>query len=341
MKKQLTTLILTATLGIFAGAGARGEADIYDITPCGEYGEDFAEGQTWSSVSAPLGSGETVYFKLRLLAREISGSTAYGRWRLDYDGLISPSVVSNLYPMQIGIYVSGVRTYAVLDNVVSEGNFTTALIFKYTTKPGDFAMPIRLATATGPAGDTPATGEYFFDPSRSYWKMRCETSSGTADCSWLITTDMGKQSLGMVDIGRAPRSDFSLEGCGIYVQTVDFSDDDESSDYWRSVHENSTITGGGISPRLAISAPSTASVSAPGCVSEGTLTSERFPASSSVASVGMPGRSRDWTFLPGGVRTSRQHAGMSNGSPSCFQAVGDSLLWINLDVLVLLEGLGL
>ena len=258
MKKQLTTLILTATLGIFAGAGARGEADIYDITPCGEYGEDFAEGQTWSSVSAPLGSGETVYFKLRLLAREISGSTAYGRWRLDYDGLISPSVVSNLYPMQIGIYVSGVRTYAVLDNVVSEGNFTTALIFKYTTKPGDFAMPIRLATATGPAGDTPATGEYFFDPSRSYWKMRCETSSGTADCSWLITTDMGKQSLGMVDIGRAPRSDFSLEGCGIYVQTVDFSDDDESSDYWRSVHENSTITGGGISPRLAISAPSTA-----------------------------------------------------------------------------------
>ena len=256
MKKKLTTLALTAALGLFAGPFAKAaDGDIYDIVPCTEYGVDRG---AWTIPDDPFGSGVDVYFKIRLVAREFNGAAPVSLWRLDYDGLISPSVVSNLYPMQIGIYVSGRQTFAKLDTVLAEGNYTTALIFKYTTKPGDFAMPIRLATAAGPAGDAIGNGEYVFNPATSYWKMSRYDSSNNSisDCSWTFTSDNTRIGRAITDIGRSPVTDYSLQDCGIYVKTVDFSNDWEDAAYWRSIHENSTITGGGISPRLAITAPS-------------------------------------------------------------------------------------
>ena len=256
MKKKLTTLALTAALGLFAGPFAKAaDGDIYDIVPCTEYGVDRG---AWTIPDDPFGSGVDVYFKIRLVAREFNGAAPVSLWRLDYDGLISPSVVSNLYPMQIGIYVSGRQTFAKLDTVLAEGNYTTALIFKYTTKPGDFAMPIRLATAAGPASDAIGNGEYVFNPATSYWKMSRYDSSNNSisDCSWTFTSDDTRIGRAITDIGRAPVTDYSLQECGIYVKTVDFSNDWEDAAYWRSIHENSTITGGGISPRLAITAPS-------------------------------------------------------------------------------------
>ena len=256
MKKKLTTLALTAALGLFAGPFAKAaDGDIYDIVPCTEYGVDRG---AWTIPDDPFGSGVDVYFKIRLVAREFNGAAPVSLWRLDYDGLISPSVVSNLYPMQIGIYVSGRQTFAKLDTVLAEGNYTTALIFKYTTKPGDFAMPIRLATAAGPAGDAIGNGEYVFNPATSYWKMSRYDSSNNSisDCNWTFTSDNTRIGRAITDIGRSPVTDYSLQDCGIYVKTVDFSNDWEDAAYWRSIHENSTITGGGISPRLAITAPS-------------------------------------------------------------------------------------
>ena len=256
MKKQLTTLAVTAALALFAGYSAKAaDGDIYDIVPCTEFGVDRA---AWTIPDDPFGSGVDVYFKIRLVAREFNGAAPVSLWRLDYDGLISPSVVSNLYPMQIGIYVSGRQTFAKLDTVLAEGNYTTALIFKYTTKPGDFAMPIRLATAAGPASDAIGNGEYVFNPATAYWKMsRYDASNNSiSDCSWTFTSDDTRIGRAITDIGRAPVTDYSLQECGIYVKTVDFSNDWEDAAYWRSIHENSTITGGGISPRLAITAPS-------------------------------------------------------------------------------------
>ena len=256
MKQKIATLAVTAALALFAGYSARAAVgDIYDIVPCSEYGVDR---DAWTIAEDPLGSGVDVYFKIRLVAREFDGAAAVSRWQLDYDGLISPSVVSNLYPMQIGIYVSGQPTFAELDTVLAEGNYTTALIFKYTTRPGDFAMPVRLATASGPAGDSIDNGAYMFNPATAFWKMVRYDADGNkiADCNWAFTADEDRIGRAQTDIRRTPVTDYSLEDCGIFVKTVDFSDDDESSDYWRSVHESSTITGGGVSPRLAISAPS-------------------------------------------------------------------------------------
>jgi hypothetical protein len=121
-------------------------------------------------------------------------------------------------------------------------------------------MPIRLATAAGPAGDAIGNGEYVFNPATSYWKMSRYDSSNNSisDCNWTFTSDNTRIGRAITDIGRSPVTDYSLQDCGIYVKTVDFSNDWEDAAYWRSIHENSTITGGGISPRLTITAPSEA-----------------------------------------------------------------------------------
>ena len=259
MKKQLTTLALIATLGMFAWPSAKAaDGDIYDIVPCDANGVDLPTGSTWSTYANPLGSGVDVYFKVRLVARDVT-SSPINRWKLTYDGLLPENIAEALYPMRIGIYVSGVKTYADLVSPIAEGSYTTALVFKYTTKPGDFAMPIRLATETGPASDKIGDNtEYSFDPLTADWKMwRLDADSNVQkDCSWVFTSDGTRIGRAYTDISRAPVTDYSLESCGIFVKTVNFSSDAEDPAYWRSIHENSTITGGGVSPRLEISAPS-------------------------------------------------------------------------------------
>ena len=264
MKKQLKTIALATVFGLFAFASARAaDGDIYDIVPCDELGLDLSPiGSTWSTFDAPLGSGETVYFKVRLVARDVSATPAK-RWYLDYDGIISEEIAKYLYPMRIGIYVSGRRTYADLVTARAEGNFTTELVFKYTTQPGDFAMPIRLATSDGPAGDSTSNGEYVFDPLSSYWRMsRLDAGDNVvSDCSWVFTSSDGRLARARTDIGRAPVSDYSLEKCGFFVKTVDFDSNWEvpaaSPDpAWRTIHEGSTATGSAVTPRLVISAPS-------------------------------------------------------------------------------------
>ena len=264
MKKQLKTIALATVFGLFAFASAKAaDGDIYDIVPCDELGLDLSPvGSTWSTFDAPLGSGETVYFKVRLVARDVSATPAKC-WYLDYDGIISEEVAKYLYPMRIGIYVSGRRTYASLVTARSEGNFTTELVFKYTTQPGDFAMPIRLATSDGPAGDSTSNGEYVFDPLSSYWKMsRLDAGDNVvSDCSWVFTSINERLARARTDIGRAPVSDYSLEKCGFFVKTVDFDSNWEvpagsADEAWRTIHDGSTATGSAVTPRLVISAPS-------------------------------------------------------------------------------------
>ncbi len=253
MKKKLITLVISAALGFFAGFSVKAAAgDIYDICPCDVNGMDLPGALT--DYAHPLDAGSDIYFKVRLIARQANGN----RWYIKYLGLGDDITMNALYPMQIGIYVSGRREYATLVEQREAGNFTTELIFKYVTKPGDFAMPIRLATEGGPAGDDGSSGAYVFNPNRDFWDFRFDETTDNGDgtvttntvaCSWLITS-----APSLVETGVTRRNDFSLEKCGFYVKTVDFSPDPESADYWRSIHENSTITGGGTVPKLVASA---------------------------------------------------------------------------------------
>ena len=256
MKTKLTSLILIAAIGLFAGFSANAASgDIYSITRCDENGID----QTGEATTAanPFHAGTKLYFKLRLQARDYASGVAGSKWYLSYSGLGSELIANALTPMQIGIYVSGRLDYATYVTSYEEGDYCTAIIFEYLTKPGDFAMPIRLATATGPAGDKLSDNAYYFNPLRSFWdfsfnQIDADTglTTNTLSCVWTFKTD---NTLPPESFART--RDYSLEGCGFYVKTIDFSDDDEDPAFWRSVHENSTITGGGTVPKLIADAP--------------------------------------------------------------------------------------
>ena len=109
MKKKLITLVISAALGFFAGFSAKAAAgDIYDICPCDVNGMDLPGALT--DYAHPLDAGSDIYFKVRLIARQANGN----RWYIKYLGLGDDITMNALYPMQIGIYVSGRREYATL-----------------------------------------------------------------------------------------------------------------------------------------------------------------------------------------------------------------------------------
>ena len=244
MKKTMTKLFFTATFGLFASlAATAASGDIWSITRCNEFGVDQTGAATTSD--APFPAGEPLYFKIRLQARDADSAALGSRWYINYFGAASQIVADALTPMQIGIYVSGRLDYATYETSYNEGEACTAVIFKYVTKPGDFAMPIRLATATGPAGDVASSTSYFFNPLRSFWDFSFDlrdstgTVTNTIDkCNWTFKTE------GFIPESMSQVRDYSLEKCGFFVKTIDFSDDAEDPEFWRSIHENSHDTGG-------------------------------------------------------------------------------------------------
>ena len=84
MKKKLTSIVLTAALGLFAGFAANAAGDILDIRPCDANGQNL-DGAV-ASLTNPLKSGEDLYFKIRLIAPQANGS----RWYIKYTGIGSP-----------------------------------------------------------------------------------------------------------------------------------------------------------------------------------------------------------------------------------------------------------
>ena len=255
MKKKLTSLVLTAAIGLFGYLSASAASgDIFSITRCDENGIDLTGPATTAAV--PFGAGKELYFKVRLQARNQISALAGKKWHMEYYGIGSEIVANALTPMQIGVYVSGRLDYATYVTDWAEGDTCTAVIFKYVTKPGDFARPIRLATATGPAGDVRSDSEYYFNPQRSFWGFAEDVISddmsetNSVPCRWTFRTPdeiIPGESF-------ASTKDYSLEKCGFYVKTIDFSDDWETTDFWRTIHENSTITGGGSVPKLVADA---------------------------------------------------------------------------------------
>ncbi|MBR4258655.1 MAG: hypothetical protein IKQ17_06470, partial [Kiritimatiellae bacterium] len=248
----MTKLFLSATFGLFASVAAMAAGgDIWSITRCDELGVDQPGAAT--DATHPYPAGTPLYFKVRLQARDPDSAALGSRWHITYSGLASELVANALTPMQIGIYVSGRLDYATRISDFAEGDACTAVIFEYITKPGDFAMPIRLATATGPAGDKDSSTEYYFNPLRSFWDYGFEqivevtpgtTVTNSVSCNWTYKTE------NLIPESLTHTYDFSLEKCGFFVKTIDFSDDAEDAEYWRSVHEDSTIPGGSAEPRL-------------------------------------------------------------------------------------------
>ncbi|MGN0854053.1 MAG: LamG domain-containing protein [Kiritimatiellia bacterium] len=258
--KILKFVLLVAGFAAGISAYAATDGDIYEIRPCTAVG---GQHDPYATIASPLTSGETVYFNVRLMQRTVTDSV----WRLETTSPVyDKEVALALQPLQIGIYVSGELRYAdLVEDVTREDDGFTDLIFAYTTRPGDYALPIVLAVndasnAVQPATDTDTGFSYHLNPART-GKWQIVNDAGQTANLWFLDTPVKPVS---PPEGGTRRRDYSLEKCGFYVQTVDFDDDwevEEGADdeLWRSVHEKSSITIGQ-TPSLVVTAPVTNAV---------------------------------------------------------------------------------
>ena len=249
-KKILKFLTLAVGMAVCGFAGTAKGGDIFEIGPCDEKGTPITTtGGIATSENPITATGTNLYFKVRLMARNLGKC-----WYVEYTGSGSEIVADAMYPLQIGIYVSGLPTVATLvAETQDEENHITDLVFKYTVKPGDFALPIVLATnANRPAVDGDSASAYVLDRLDKWTLKNGETSTDVCEMSYAATSSY---TLALpTDYEKPRRVDYSLSNCGFYVKTVDFDPEwevakGEPGECWRSVHENSTITVGN-TPRL-------------------------------------------------------------------------------------------
>ena len=148
--KLMKTLAIVA--GLAAGSCAYAAGNIYEIVPCQEDGT--AISYPVRTIDNPLVAGDTIFFKVRMV-RTLAMKTAGDKWKYDYVGSGSPTIDEFFSPLMIGIFVSGKLEYAKYVNYVDDASGDVRdFIFSYTTKEGDFALPIRLAGSDGkPAGE--------------------------------------------------------------------------------------------------------------------------------------------------------------------------------------------
>jgi hypothetical protein len=230
--------------GLMAGASAlAADGYVYEIIPCDALGNKISAP---ASLANPVGSGHQFYFNMRLIEQT---SNAKDPWVLTYTGFGSEAVDWAVSPLEVGLFVSGQgpkegRKAKLVDCKTRDtGRYVyTDLIFMYQTKPGDFALPIRLAVVDSEGNPVPATDDrvdgraYFFNNLGYPWAFK---NNNGATCNF-------EYAAAVAGTGSGPDGirvlDYSLEKCGFYVKTLDFDQNWESTDYWREVHENSTKT---------------------------------------------------------------------------------------------------
>ena len=247
-KKALGFVALAMTLLANTAAMAyNGVGDIVSIDPCDEYGIKRPVDTT------PKSAGETAYFRIRLLNVNCrmsyetrDGARRTNPWLPDYNGLtVGSGVMEQMWlanPPKIGVYVSGVLRgatigypYAVtMDDDGTWAGWYTDLVCSYTVKPGDLALPMTLANASGSeVGDGPGY-TYFFNtiPQSSVWRLRADGRAGrTTDEEWntIVSTNYCLFAFndGAVDLPTTytPEwaTDYALKQAGLYLQSVEFA----------------------------------------------------------------------------------------------------------------------
>jgi hypothetical protein len=263
MKTKLNKI--SSLVCAFASASASFAAgtvgDIYEILPCrGEPNYETVISPEYT-IDKPVAIGDTVRFKLRFV-RTLAMKTDNDQWKLDYIGSGSVSVDSFVSPLKIGIYVSGRLDFATFENYVDVNANTRDFVFAYHTKPGDFALPIRLALANGPAVSGQNSGGSYLLMNDDKWNI--VDKNETPANFWHIAAPAETHTPSMSPEGRDRVLDYSLVKAGFYLRDINFdstwekgsknevSAADPSAAYWRSVHSKSSVAG--LIPKLVANA---------------------------------------------------------------------------------------
>ncbi len=244
---KLLTLVTGLAMGQAFAAG-----NLFEILPCNSAGETQA---AQTATDTPLVAGKSVYFKLRLARTrtmlETTTTTATNNWNYTYIGTSSQLVDNLVHPLKIGIIVSGELRYATYVTNTKATNNLQDFVFEYVTKPGDFALPIRLALKDGnsyiAAGYDQTSPEYVW-LNADKWAIQNKDGLN-AGFTILQTSDADYAGVKLErPEGGARKTDYSLINAGFYVQTVGFGKKWEEVDanndgvWWRKVHEGSTVT---------------------------------------------------------------------------------------------------
>ena len=260
MKKLMknTAKFLAFVFGL-AAAQAFANGDIYELRPCLEDGTVVAA-DYYASAANPVTSGDVdLYFMVRLIEAKYDGNNTHKPWYLKPSSLAvaNPDVYSSaaFWPSVSVVVGNELRTaemVAANPRMNSYGNFTgfTDLIFKFTTKTGDIALPcVVLALADGSPANVASgssgvpTYEFKLNPS-AYWTISNDDSTSLSFSMYEV--DSSEMSAGnrralLTGPDGDALSDYTLAGCNFYVKTVQFNGEVEGQTTpWRTIHEGGT-----------------------------------------------------------------------------------------------------
>ena len=233
-------LALGAVAAPFAGHAAPG--DIYEIYP--------VEGSRLQPTDT-LKPNDTLTFVVRLMSRNFNVPNPKG-WHLKHLG--SPDQEMWDYynnPLKLGIVVSGRLELADIVSVMQLAaplEAYTDITCTYKVKPGDLALPVRLAlkgsTKYAPiiAGTTDESIDtaYYLENDR-FWTIA--NDDGDVSVLTYCTEERAVQVSGLFPTGTDRRVDYDLTAYGrFYLQGIRFAEPWDSDTTWRSVKEGGTET---------------------------------------------------------------------------------------------------
>ena len=272
MKKKLLLPII-GMLSLVASAASE-TAHIYEIRPW-NWGAVDASGKLTSgvvtneqsSVTSPIEGGETFYFVVRLLNPDWKNvGNATNAWRfVAYDQVTGLPVSDTdelikwcTTPPEIGIVVSGKTIGAKVERCEPDyaynptsatSKYYTDIICSYTVKPGDLALPVRLAADGNGNPITADTGSLYIYNS-DLWKLAYGSEEAILKFQNNFDTPLEYTTYGNPpdEKGYERGLDYDLSRCAFYLRTVDFTDSDNAdrtwydTGVWRGVHKSSEKT---------------------------------------------------------------------------------------------------
>ena len=163
-----------------------------------------------------------------------------------------------------------------LSDVLGGQKHYTDLIFKYTVEPGDLALPIQLADASGKG---PADGSDSGNPPSYYlkcngqdvlWMLQSSNTTGKVTAEFAFGPDnlpqddhdFDEENVLSWNIAKDYENrDLDLTKAGVYVQAIDFdaSYSDEAAGIWRTIAQGSTTANPGV-PTLEIQGTATKTI---------------------------------------------------------------------------------